>query len=153
MSSFEFRIQGADELDAALKAIGIEMERKIARSAVRAGAKVIADRARELAPEGSPDDKWGKNYTPGTLRRSIQVVTRSQKTGDAVASVVTRSGKKWQAKQMDAWYAPLVEFGTEKMQAQPFMRLALDSKYREAIQRMSEVIQKRIRKAAAGKAR
>ena len=44
MSSFNFNIQGAKELDNALKSLGIELETKIARSAVRAGAVVIKNR-------------------------------------------------------------------------------------------------------------
>ena len=146
MSSFSFNIQGAKELDNALKSLGIELETKIARSAVRAGAVVIKNRAVELAPMGSD------GVADGTLKRSIQVVMRSKKVGDAVASVVTRSGEKWDAKGMNAKYAGKVEFGTKHRRATPFMRPALDSQGQTAVKRMSEVIQKRIaffaRKAA-----
>ena len=139
MSNFKFQIQGAKELEQALKRLGPDLERKVAKSAVRAGATVIAKEARLNVPVES-----------GTLRNSIRVVTRSKRVGDAVASVVTRSGKKWRSKNMDAWYAPLVEFGTKNRPATPFMRPALDTKGGEAIKRMSEVIQKRIAKFAKG---
>lgn len=139
MSSFNFKIEGARELDRALKRLGRDLETKVAKSAVRAGANVIAKEARLNVPEIS-----------GTLKRSIKVVTRSKRTGDAVASVVTRSGKKWQSKDMDAWYAPLVEFATKHRAATPFMRPALDSKGPEAIQAMSKKIQQRISKLAKG---
>ena len=142
MSSFNFDIQGGNELDAALKKLGLDLERKISRSAVRSGATVIAKEARLLAPVS--DDEEHK----GTLKRSIKVVARSKRVGDAVASVVTRSGRKWRARKMDAWYAPMVEFGTKNMAARPFLRPALDAKSAEAIKRMSEVIQKRIAKLA-----
>ena len=135
---FDFHIEGAKELDAALKRLGLDMERKIAKSAVRAGATVIAKEAKNNVPVES-----------GTLRNSIRVVTRSKRVGDAVASVVTRSGKKWRSKNMDAWYAPLIEFGTKNRPATPFLRPALDVKGPEAIKKMSEVIQKRISKLAS----
>jgi len=148
MSSFSFNIQGAKELDNALKSLGIELETKIARSAVRAGAVVIKDRAVELAPISEEEGH------SGTLKRSIQVVMRSKKVGDAVASVVTRAGKKYNTKGMNAWYAGMIEFGTKHRRATPFMRPALDSQGQNAVKRMSEVIQKRIaffaRKAAKG---
>jgi len=140
VSNFNFKIEGGKQLDQALKNLGIELEKKIAKSAVRAGANVIAKQARLNAPVGRS----------GTLRRSIKVVTRSKRTGDAVASVVTRSGKKWTKKGMNAWYAGKVEFGTKNKAARPFMRSALESKREEAIKRMSQVIQTRIAKLAKG---
>ncbi len=140
MSSFNFKIEGGKELDAALKMLGRDLETKIAKSAVRAGAQVIRKEAMLNVPVES-----------GTLRNSIRVVTRSKRVGDAVASIVTRSGKKWQSKGMNAWYAPLVEFGTKHRSATPFLRPALDVKGQAAVKKMSETIQKRISKLAAGK--
>ena len=78
-----FKIEGAKELNKALGSFTKDIEQKIAKQAVRAGANVIAKEARLLAPMG----------LTGTLKRSIKVVARSKRTGDAVASVVTRSGK------------------------------------------------------------
>jgi len=139
MSSFNFEIQGAKELERALKQLGPKIEKSVAKSAVRAGANVIAKEARLRVPQES-----------GTLKRSIRVVARSRRTGDAVASVVTRSGKRWNAKRMNAWYAPLVEFGTKLRPATPFLRPALDSRAAEAIKAMSDKIQQRIAKFGAG---
>lgn len=139
MSSFKFKIVGGKELDAALKRIGPDFERKIAKGAVRAGANVIAKQAKENAPV---DD--------GTLRNSIRVVARSKRIGDAVVSVVTRAGKRWRSKNMDAWYAGLIEFGTKNRPATPFLRPALDAKGAEAVKAMSRYITKRIAKLAKG---
>ena len=142
MSSFNFDIKGGKELDRALKKLGRELETKIAKSAVRQGANVIAKQARINAPVG----------TTGTLKRSIKVVARSKRVGDAVASVVTRSGKKWTPKGMNAWYAGKVEFGVPEygIPARPFLRPALDTHGAEAVKAMSATIQKRIAKLAKG---
>lgn len=146
MSGFEFKIRGAKELDNALKSLGIELETKIAKSAIRAAAVVVAKEAKLRAPADG-----------GVLKNSIQVVTRSKRKGAAVASVVTRSGKRWNAKNMNAWYAGKVEFGTIYVPARPFLRPALDVKGAAAVKRMSEVINKKItlfaKKATKAKAK
>jgi len=134
MSSFSFKIEGIREINAALEKFSFNMERNIAKSAVRAGANVIAKEARLIVPVGKSK----------TLKKSIRVVARSRKQGHAVASIVTRSGKEWRKKGMDAWYAPLVEFGTKYIPARPFMRRALDGKVREVVQAMSDTVEKRI---------
>lgn len=136
--TLSFKIEGGKQLERALKRIGPEFEKKIAKSAVRAGANVIAKEARLLAPDES-----------GTLKRSIKVVARSKRVGDAVASVVTRSGKRWTARGMNAWYAGMVEFGTEKRPATPFLRPALDGKGAEAVKAMAKKIRERMSKLAA----
>ena len=133
--TFNFEIKGGKELDRALKQIGPKFEKRIAKGAVRAGANVIAKEARLNVPKDS-----------GTLKKSIKVVARSKRVGDAVASVVTRSGKKF--KGMNAWYAPMIEFGTKFRAATPFLRPAMDTKGSEVIRAMSDYIQKRIRKLA-----
>jgi len=133
-----FKIEGAKELNKALGSFTKDIEQKIAKQAVRAGANVIAKEARLLAPMG----------VTGTLKRSIKVVARSKRTGDAVASVVTRSGKKYTFRNMNAWYAGMVEFGTSKNPARPFLRPALDSKGPEAIKAISNKIVARIKKMA-----
>lgn len=139
MNSFKFHIQGGKELDQALGRLPEKIERNVAKSAVRAGANVIAKEARLRAPV---DD--------GVLKRSIKVVARSKRLGPAVVSVATRSGKKWQERGMNAWYAPLVEFGTRFRPATPFLRPALDSKAGEAIKAMAKKAQERISKLAVG---
>ena len=137
------RIEGLKQIDLALKKVGIEFERKIARSAVRAGAKIIMEEAKRLAPV-DPDGQQ-------TLKKSIQVVTRSKRVGDAVVSVATRSGRKYAPKNMNAFYAPFLEFGTEHQPAQPFLRPALRKRTPSAIREMVKVIQRRLASLAKRK--
>jgi len=136
MSSFNFKITGGKELDRALSQFSLRVETNIAKSAARAGAAVVLKDARQRAPQDS-----------GTLRRSLAIVARKSQRGEAVvASVVTRSGRKWNAKRANAWYAGKVEFGTATTNAQPFLRPALDSKRTEVIKAMATKIQARIAK-------
>ena len=131
--SLTFKIEGAKELERALKQIPLKFQKRIAKSAVRAGANVILKEARQRV-----------SVDRGVLKKSLRVVSRSRRVGDAVASVVTRAGKKWQARGMDARYAGKVEFGTKTRPATPFLRPALDTKAAEAIKAIAKMITKKI---------
>ena len=135
----KFKINGAKELERNLKRLPLTLERRVAKSAVRAGAAVIAKEAKQRAPVDT-----------GVLKRSIKVVARSRRFGDAVASVVTRAGKRWQSKNMDAWYAGLVEFGTRQRPATPFLRPAVDATQKQAVRAMAKKARERIAKLALG---
>lgn len=91
----EIQVQGLAELDALLKSLPAKVEANILRGAVRAGQKVVADKAKAEVPEDS-----------GALKRSIRVKTdfRAVRRGFVRADVV--------AGNATAWYAGLIEFGT-----------------------------------------
>lgn len=143
MSDFKYKIEGGKELNAALRRLPLNIERNIARAAARAGASVVLKEARRTAPIGIENG--------GTLKRSLAIVMRSRRVADAMASVVTRSGKKWTPKGMNAWYAGKVEFGVPALgiPARPFMRNALRVKSQEAIQAMAKKITDNFTKLAA----
>lgn len=138
----EYKILGARELNGALTLLGPKIEKKLAKGAIRAGASIIAKEAKQLAP-----------VRTGTLKKSIQVVARSRRVGDAVVSVAVRKGKRYRSRGMDAWYAHLVEFGAKArgLRAQPFLRPALDAKKTEAFKAVGAYIARRISELASGK--
>lgn len=150
----ELKIDGLADLDRMLKELPAKVEANIMRGAIRTGAKVIEDRAKELAPVKS-----------GKLRDSIKVSTRS-KRGVVSATIRAGGGK--------AFYAKWVEFGTAQhfikpknrkslffagmakkivdhpgATQKPFMRPALDGGSTGAIDAMAEYIRKRLAKEAA----
>lgn len=152
----ELHVSGLSELDRLLKELPAKIEGNIMRGAVRAGAKVMEARAKELVPV---DD--------GDLRDSIKVSTKS-KRGRVSATV--RAGSK------KAFYAHMVEFGTARhfikprkrkslffaglarevvdhpgASPKPFMRPALDSGQAEAVNAAADYIRKRLAKEAAKK--
>ena len=88
-------VQGLAELDALLKTLPSRVEANILRGAVRAGQKVVADKAKAEVPEDT-----------GDLKRSIRVKTdfRAARRGYVRADVVAGNAA--------AWYAGLIEFGT-----------------------------------------
>lgn len=88
-------VQGLAELDALLKTLPVKVEANVLRGAVRAGQKIVADKAKALVPKDS-----------GDLARSIRVSTnrKAAKRGYVRADVV--------AGNATAWYANLIEQGT-----------------------------------------
>lgn len=136
MSSSDFKIIGGKALDKALKQLGPKFEKRIAKGAIRAGARVIAKQAKANAPKES-----------GALKRSIQVVTRKTKGADV--AVVTRHKKKDIKQGKGTAYAHIIEFGSKYIPARPFLRPALDSKAKEAVKAVGKYVQERIAKLAA----
>ena len=153
------RIRGGKELSQFLQQLPLRIEKNIMRSALRAGAGVIAKEAKNNVPI-----KYGK------LKKSIRTGSNAKK-GHVEAYLLAggRSNKK--EKDKSAFYATFVEFGTaahiikgkdggmlrftakdgKSIQtpqvshpgatAKPFMRPALDTKATDAV----EAVAKRIR--------
>lgn len=153
-SFIEFEVKGLREIEQALKRLPIELERKVLRRAVLAGAGVIRDEARRLAP-----------VRTGALRQNIVARYHKRKNGLVRYDVGIRKGRKG----MDAYYASMVEFGTSPhiirakkkkalgvdgrfgsvvrhpgASARPFMRPAFDSKYNEAIDKVGQVVRRAV---------
>ena len=93
-----------------------------------AGMTVIADEAKALVP-----------VDEGNLRDTIAVEVEG---GDV--QLVAGGG------DLLVDYAIEVELGTSKMEAQPYMRPAIDTKKSEASKAMAENLQAQIRKIANG---
>jgi HK97 gp10 family phage protein len=144
-------IKGLRELQQALDQLPEKLERNIMRGAMRAGAKVFLDEAKQHVPVAS-----------GDLRDSLRIST-SVKGGVVKAAVKAGNAK--------AWYARLVEFGTAAhfikpknrkslflaglfrevvnhpgAQKKPFMRVALDAGWVAAANAVADYIRKRLTK-------
>jgi len=139
-------IKGLAELGQQLRALGADVERRVARDAVRAGAAVIAKRAREIAltlrarrpfwfypGKGKPREL----IFPGHVGRSITVkAMRSPRPGLARCKVTVGKGKG-----RPYLVGIQMEHGNSKRAATPFMRPAWDQSKRQAL----DVIVARIR--------
>ena len=161
-------VTGLAELKQFLDTLAPRIQMNIARSALRAGAKVIADEARLICPDGPASDEGVKLYGghPGALRDSIRTGSRS-KNGVAIGYV--KAGGK--SKGVDVFYAHMVEFGTAAhgiglkygglkkiafggkvfnsvwhpgMTPKPFLRPAFDAKAQEAVIAVGEQIRARL---------
>lgn len=89
----DVKVIGLAELQKAMDTLPEKIERNVLMSGLAAGAKVIRDRARELAPERT-----------GALRKSIRTSRQARKNAVAI-----KAGKRGKAGQ--AWYAAIVHKG------------------------------------------
>lgn len=115
----------------ALKQFPINIQNNVLTGAVRAGCKPIVDEAKANVPKDTRN-----------LEKSIGTVKRKTKDKSiARFSVTPRRGGKH-----DGFYAHMIEFGTSKMPAAPFMRPAFENQSDQSIKAAKEYIAKRIDK-------
>ena len=124
----------------ALKQFPQNIQKNVVTGAVRAGAKVLVDEARRNVP-----------IDTGNLKKSIGTIKRKTKDKNIVKFSVSprRKGKN------DGFYGHMIEFGTSKMSAQPFMRPTFENQDNESIEAskayMVKRIDKEIKKAKNGR--
>ncbi len=104
------------------------IQKNVMVGAVRAGANVVRDEARRLAP-----------IDTGNLKKSLVSIRRKGDKNTIQFSVTPSKGKP-----NDGWYAHFLEFGTSKMAAQPFLRPAIESRQDEVLQTTKEYIANRL---------
>lgn len=120
-NSVVFEIRGAKELEQTLRELGPQISVRLGDKGLKAGARVIVKEAKRLAPRKT-----------GRLRRSITAVKGLSKTDERVV----RIGLKPPGRR----YGHLVEFGTRRAPAHPYLRPALDGKAQEALKAMVEAM-------------
>lgn len=136
----EARIKGARKLEALLDKLPKRIEDDIQR-AVTKGAHEVADAQRLLAP-----------VETGDLRDSIAVTGPGQRTPSysmpGGARVVGRLEAVVTAGNGDVRYAHLVEYGTQKTDAQPYFWPGYRSKRERVKRRIKRETSKAVRKEA-----
>ncbi len=127
-------ITGLKELERKMIALGPKISRKALKSALVAGAKVIQEVAQQRAPVKS-----------GRLRRAMYV-KRINKPNPYAENVIfgVRHGSKMQKRDLDAYYWSFLEFGTKYIKAMAFVRNAFKIAKLRAVERVKEVLTKKI---------
>lgn len=125
--SIEFSLVGIDSLIGKLESISYDVKRKGGRSALRRAAQLVAEKGRDGAAR--LDDK----DTGRSIAQNIAVRwngRRFRASGDLAfrigvlhGAVLKDGGDKAENAPTPHWR--LLEFGTERIRAQPFMRTAL----------------------------
>lgn len=160
MSNFiEFSITGADALAETLKSVSYEMKMKSGRFALRKAAEVIAEKVRENALR--VDDP----ATPEAIHLNVEARwngRRYKATGDLAfrIGIMGGAGGNRAATELasnpggDTRHWRYLEFGTEKMQPQPFFRQALteaaNPATRELITQLQKSIDRALKRAGKG---
>lgn len=118
----DFQIQGLDAVLAKMRGLAPKLQAKGLRSAGTKAMRIVRDAARSNAKR--LDDP----VTASNIAKNI--VTRydgrgSKRNGGVMVKVGVQGGAKPIAGNKDTGHWRLLEFGTEQMRAQPFMRSAL----------------------------
>lgn len=133
LMAVEFKIEGLDGVLRKMRELSPKLQKKGLVSAMRKGANIVRDDARARAKQfddpSTPRPIWKEIVTRNNSRRG-------RKEGGVVMQVGVRGGARNPGGSANAsndnassvWYWRFLEFGTSKMQAQPFMRPALESK-------------------------
>ena len=106
----KFEIKGLKKLNKELKKLPEDFRKKALNTSVRTAAKIGAERARELVPVES-----------GFLKSGI-IVSKQKEFSKWFSQYNVKIVKK------KSRYAPIIEYGSVKQPAQPFMRVAYEQR-------------------------
>jgi len=132
--TFSIKVEGLQELEKKMIALGPKIGRKALKGALVAGAVVIREEAKRLAPALS-----------GRLRKAMYVKTMG-KPNPYKENVIfgVRHGRKMSKKDLDAYYWSWLEFGTKFIKKMSFVEIAFKNKVNEALERIKVVLTKKI---------
>lgn len=139
--TFSVKIDGLKELEQKMLKLGPEISKKALRGALVAGAVVIREEAKRLAPVDT-----------GRLRRAMYI-KRMPKTNPFAEQVIfgVRHGRKMIKRNLDAYYWSFLEFGTKFIKREEFIQNAFKHKRNEALRRFKDVLSKKISVLVKGK--
>ena len=138
-----YKINGLDELQAKLKSVSEDTQKKGGRFALRKAAQVIQAKAKQNAERvndpATPEEiakniaiRWSGKHFKSTGDLMFRVGVLGGAKGFAAASGEVKGRGKGNPGG-DTYYWRFLEFGTSKIAAQPFLRDAIASKQSEAI--------------------
>jgi len=148
------KITGLKELERQLLKLEKKVSGKVLRNAARTALRPMQKAAKRNAPKSTTTYlRWTRKGSypvwtkPGALRKSIRLSARLNKRGVGKTAVTA----KVSAGSKDAFYAHMVERGTVKMPAQPFMMPAFAGHKRESLDLFSKDLKKRIDEVKRGR--
>lgn len=127
------KVSGLDELKRALRSASESIRKRAVRAALKDAGRVIQAAAKQAVPVLKAPTKYRR---PGTLKRRITVRASrlARRDGDEGVFInirplsgkaqVKRYGKASATNPNDPYYWRWVEFGTKKMSARSFLRVA-----------------------------
>lgn len=158
----QINLQGLDQVVQKLESMTPELKKKALRNAVGKGASIIRKSATAKAPKdtGAMAKNIRVQFASRTTRKTGDITFRvgvrggAQQAGSRTRYATTKKGRKTAlAVGSSTWYWRLVEFGTQKMRARPFMRNAMADSSEAVFRNVGNDIEKAIEKfSKTGKA-
>ena len=131
-------ISGMRELSKKLSAIAQETDPKLVGQALRAAMTPMLNEARANAPTGKEAHKTykGRLVAPGFLKRNIKLKKLRGRDKARIAYGIWAEG--------EAWYGQLVEAGTKRIRANPWLGRAYNSQKDAVVDDFKREISNRI---------
>ena len=123
-------MHGGRELDRKLKGLGEKLGKRVMRKALKAGGQLVVQEMKKRVPRGKT----------GNLKRSISK-RPLRRRGGSFAIIV---GQRWP----EGAHGHLIELGTVKMAAKPFMRPAFAATHKQVTKVFVEKLAQGIKKLA-----
>jgi HK97 gp10 family phage protein len=148
--SISIKLEGIGSVDQALKELEREFGDKMAQSkvlvpAVREAMKPVLTAAKLNAPKDTGDLARSliiEARRPNKRDRRSKYITQ---TDTVIAAVTTASGKKLKKMGIKSDARAIAqEFGTAKNPAQPYLRPALESNAQSTVNRLADILARRI---------
>jgi len=154
-STLKVQVQGLRQLAKSLNQFSSELKKKPLQVAVGRAAREVRDEVRRRAPQGSYMNRSANAPDPGRIYNNIIAAKRKRPGGADMEYIVMvrgkghSGGKKGKTRDpKNAWYWFMLEFGTAKQAAQPFMRPGFESKKQAALSTMTKYLAKGIQSVA-----
>lgn len=148
------KITGGRELAEALKQMPRQLQQNVMRQALRAGAKVIQTKARELVPVDTGDLKNSLKIGTSSRRREVRSTVATKGKGAYIARFIEfgtaphlikgRNGGTLKFTARDGNTVETLSVNHPGIKAKPFLRPSLDSESNKAIVAVGEKIRERL---------
>lgn len=136
-----------------------ELRGEVRKAILEKAAQPLIDAAKANAPQSDQEHfdygKQGPNaqptkYYPGNLKKSIRIIPYKKSFSVYVGPKVLKRGGKAKAygrneRNVNAFYAGFVEFGTSRSAARPYMRPAFDQSKAQVLAIAAREMQKVVR--------
>lgn len=135
MSTIKINVLGINEVNRNLKKIH-DMTPDVIGKASFAGARIVQQAIIDKAPRGTTQhkSKKGEVRAPGFLKRNIWLKGIKDKKTRYYEVGPNRS----------AYYGPMLEHGTAKMSARPFVRPGFDASKDKAEREMAKIVKEEL---------
>lgn len=143
--SISINLEGMQELDDKLQALGVETGAKVLRGSMMTATKPLMDEMKNLVPvdegtlKGSIGRRGGVYKGEKTAKRFQEMFSNNKETAVVVQVGAIKKG---------AWRAHFIELGTDHNPPQPFIRAPFHARQRDIVERMKASLAKRINKIA-----
>lgn len=142
-------VEGLDRLERKLKKTIPAKAIELTRRAMEQSAEEIVGMMRRLVPADTGALRDSIGWTWGDAPKGSMVIARSKAQTDGLMITIYAGTRDKSLGDLDAYYARFVEFGTQKMAAQPFFFVSWRALRRRAGNRIKRQMRKGIREGSA----